>query len=63
MKQVKMYCIVYTDATNKDSTANICAEDILEAANIAVRLTGVSATNIKQIQKCKAEPYIELKEE
>ena len=57
-----MYCVVYTDAARKDRTANICAEDILEAVNIAVRLTGVSATNIRQVQKCKAEPYVELKE-
>lgn len=63
MKQVRMYCIVYKDAANKDSSVNVCAEDIIEAFNIAIRIPNVSATNIKQVQKCKAEPYVELKEE
>ncbi len=63
MKKVNLYRVVYVDAAKKDRAESVCAEDIIEAANMAVHLVGVNAENIKQIQKCKIRPYIELKGE
>jgi len=63
MERLNLYRVVYVDAANKDRTESVCAKDILEAVNIAIHLIGVNATNIRQIQKCKVQPYVELKEE
>ena len=63
MERLSLFSVVYVDAAHKDRTEYVCAKDILKATDMAVRIIGVSATNIRQIQKCKAEPYVELKEE
>lgn len=58
MIQLKSYAVNYKADINKDKTLYVCASNIKEATDMAYQI--LQGDNIKQIQLCKIEPYINI---